>query len=163
MSTLIAGFGNEIRGDDAVGLAVVRALSAVALPDGVRCAEVGIGGIALLHELSASSPDRLVIVDAVRRGGAPGTVYTLRPVLDDGDDVHSSFADAHFTEPYRALLLARALGRLPSEIHVVGIEPAETEVLRTDLSPAVARAVPVAADRALALCGPTRRTRSTFR
>ncbi len=152
MTTLIAGFGNDLRADDGVGLAVVRQLSARDLPADVRCVEIGIGGIALLHELSAPGVDRLVIVDAVRRGGSPGTVYVLTPVLDKADeDLHGAFADAHFTEPYRALVLARALGRLPDEIHVVGIEPKETEELSIHLTPAVGRAVAVAADRALAL------------
>ena len=51
MSTVIAGFGNELRADDGVGLAVIRHIERGGVPEGVRCAEVGIGGIAMLHEL----------------------------------------------------------------------------------------------------------------
>lgn len=150
MTALIAGFGAELRGDDAVGLAVVRRIAERALPEGVRAVEIGIGGIALIHEL-ADPCDRLVIVDAVRRGRAPGTVYVLAPVLEDDPDTAMALADAHFTEPYRAIVLARQLGRLPRDVHVVGVEVERTEDLELGLSPAVARAVAVAAERALAL------------
>lgn len=149
MTAVIAGFGNELRADDGVGLAVIRHIEGDGAPAGVRCAEVGIGGIAMLHELLAGC-ERLVIVDAVRRGGAPGTVYVLTPRLS-ADAGHDALVDAHFTEPYAALTLARALGVLPGEIHVVGIEVAETEDLALELTPAVARAVPIAAARAVEL------------
>ena len=155
MTAVIVGFGNDLRGDDGVGQAVVRHLETHDLPPGVRCADVGIGGIALLHEL-AEGCERLVIVDAVRRGGAPGTVYVLAPVLPDLDvltprERHDEVVDAHMAEPYRALVLAKALGRLPPEVHVVGVEVVETEQLTMELSPAVGRAVPIAAERALEL------------
>lgn len=132
-----------------MGLAVIRHIERGGPPPGIRCAEVGIGGIAMLHELLAGC-ERLVIVDAVRRGGAPGTVYVLTPKLG-ADAGHDALVDAHFTEPYAALTLARALGVLPGEIHVVGIEVAETEDLSLELTPAVSRAVPIAAGRAIAL------------
>lgn len=149
MTAVIAGFGNELRADDGVGLAVVRHLELRGVPAGVRCAEVGSGGIAMLHELLAGC-ERLVIVDAVRRGGSPGTVYVLTPRLA-ADAGHDALVDAHFAEPYAALTLARALGVLPRDIHVVGIEVADTDELSLELTPAVTRAVPVAAERALSL------------
>ncbi len=157
MNSLIVGFGSELRGDDGVGLAVIRRLNGGPLPEGARCAEIGIGGIALVHELLAGC-DRLVIVDAVRRGGPPGTVYVLTPVVPDlaqlsPEQRHDFLVDAHFAEPYRALVLGRALGVLPLEIHVVGVEVTETDELSLELTAAVTRAVPVAAERALALAG----------
>jgi len=153
--SLIVGFGNPLRGDDGVGLAALRALESGPLPDGVRCADVGIGGVALVHELQAGW-DRLVIVDAVQRGGAAGTIYVLSPHLPDlgtmtPQERSDLLVDAHMAEPYRALVLAGALGVLPREIHVVGVEAPETEELSLELSAAVARAVPLAARRALAL------------
>lgn len=158
MTAVIAGFGNELRADDGVGLAVVRHIARAGTPGGVRCAEIGIGGIAMLHELLAGC-DRLVIVDAVQRGGAPGTVYVLSPRL--GDAGHDALVDAHFAEPYAALTLARALGVLPAEIHVVGIEIADADDLSLELTPAVARAVAIAAERALDLATATEGVRVT--
>jgi len=54
---LIVGFGNLLRGDDGVGLAALRELEGASLPDGVHCADVGIGGMALVHELQAGGTD----------------------------------------------------------------------------------------------------------
>lgn len=149
------GFGNPLRGDDGVGLAALRELEGSALPEGVRCADVGIGGMALVHELQ-SGWDRLVILDAVQRGGLPGTIYVLTPTFPDlaglgADAKRDLLVDAHMAEPYNAMLLAGALGVLPAEIHVVGVEAPETEELTMELSAAVQRAVPLAARRALEL------------
>lgn len=149
------GFGNPLRGDDGVGLAALRELEGSALPEGVRCADVGIGGMALVHELQ-SGWDRLVILDAVQRGGLPGTIYVLTPTFPDlaglsVDAKRELLVDAHMAEPYNAMLLAGALGVLPAEIHVVGVEAPETEELTMELSAAVQRAVPLAARRALEL------------
>jgi len=155
MRSLIVGFGNPLRGDDGVGLAALKELEGSALPNGVRCADVGIGGMALVHELQAGC-DRLVIIDAVQRGGAPGTIYVLTPTFPDIERLTDAakrelLVDAHMAEPYSAMMLADALGVLPREIHVVAIEAAQTEELTLELSAAVKRAVPLAARRALEL------------
>jgi len=159
MRSLIVGFGNPLRGDDGVGLAALRELEASPLPDGVHCADVGIGGMALVHELQAGW-DRLVIIDAVQRGGMAGTIYVLSPKLPDlaglgVDAKRELLVDAHMAEPYSAMVLADALGVLPREIHVVGVEAPNTEELTLELSAAVQRAVPQAARRALELATAT--------
>ena len=155
MRSLIVGFGNPLRGDDGVGLAVLHELERASLPEGVRCADVGIGGMALVHELH-SGWDRLVIIDAVQRGGEAGTIYVLRPTFPNLGALtpgakRELLVDAHMAEPYSAMRLADALGVLPAEIHVVGVEAPETEELTLELSAAVKRAVPLAAKRALEL------------
>ena len=91
--------------------------------------------------------DRLIIIDAVTRGTDPGTVCVLKV-----DEVPSlSRIDMHLTVPARALAVARAMGTLPRETFIVGCEPAETEELTLDLTPAVRAAVDTAADRVRAL------------
>ena len=77
MRTLVAGFGNVLRGDDGFGVEVVRRLADDAvLLAGIELLEVGTGGIRLVQAL-ADGYDQLVIVDAVARGVAPGTLCTL--------------------------------------------------------------------------------------
>jgi hydrogenase maturation protease len=135
--TLIAGFGNVLRGDDGFGVAVVRRLAERgALGGSVALLDVGTGGIRLAQELM-SPFDRLIIVDASTRGGSPGTVYTL--VIEDVQPTRE--IDMHTAVPSRALEVARALGPLPAEIFFVGCEPASVDDLTTDLSPVVAPAV----------------------
>lgn len=134
--TLIAGFGNVLRGDDGFGVAVIRRLQDERLQNGADVLEVGIGGVALAQALLASY-DTLVIVDAMKRGGKPGTVYVL-----EVDSVESPRAvDMHMTVPSRALGLAKALGALPPRIYMVGCEPGETDDLELSLSPPVRAAV----------------------
>ncbi|MBA2457632.1 MAG: hydrogenase maturation protease [Gemmatimonadales bacterium] len=138
--TLIAGFGNVLRGDDGFGVEVIRRLEeAEPSRNGVRLLEVGTGGLGLAQELLAGY-DRLIVVDAMTRGGPPGTVYVL-----EVEDVEPAVSiDLHLAIPARALAVARALGVLPPRIHLVACEPAEVDELAIGLTAVVERAVPVA-------------------
>jgi len=140
--TLVAGFGNVLRGDDGFGVAVLRRLERETLPPGVMLAEIGTGGIRLAQEL-LSPFDHLIVIDAMSRGGAPGTVYALRV-----DDVApATEVDLHAAVPAKALAIARALGALPPIVHMVGCEPLCVDDLLADLSAPVRGAVEPAAQR----------------
>jgi hydrogenase maturation protease len=119
MRVVVAGFGNELRGDDGFGIAVLRRLEAKAPHDGVTCVEVGTAGLRLTQELLTPC-DRLIVVDAMSRGGSPGTVYVLKVE----DVAEPTAVDLHLAVPSRALSLAKALGALPPETFLVGCEPA---------------------------------------
>ena len=137
MRTLIAGFGNVLRGDDGFGVEVLRRLGERGVAsDSVELLDVGTGGIRLAQEL-ITRYDRLIIIDATTRGGAPGTVYSLiiEGVLPTRE------IDMHTTVPSRALEVAQAFGPLPGEIYLVACEPASVDEITTELSPAVAAAV----------------------
>ncbi|MEP7345133.1 MAG: hydrogenase maturation protease [Gemmatimonadaceae bacterium] len=135
--TLIAGFGNVLRGDDGFGVEVLRRLGERGVAcESVELLDVGTGGIRLAQELM-SPFDRLIIIDATTRGGVPGTVYTL--AIEEVRRTHE--IDMHTTVPSRALEVAQALGPLPAEIFLVGCEPASVDELTTELSPSVAAAV----------------------
>lgn len=139
MRTLIAGFGNVLRGDDGFGVEVVRRLGEDGVPPGVDLMEVGTAGIRLAQEL-LTPYDRLVIVDAMSRGGVPGMVYvTAVESVESAAEV-----DLHLAVPARALSVAQALGALPREVFIVGCEPAEVDELTTALTPPVQAAVDTA-------------------
>ncbi|MDQ3697518.1 MAG: hydrogenase maturation protease [Gemmatimonadota bacterium] len=135
--TLIAGFGNVLRGDDGFGVEVLRRLGERGIAsDAVELLEVGTGGIRLAQELLTPF-DRLIIIDATTRGGVPGSVYMLAI-----DDVRATLEiDLHTAVPSRALEVAKALGALPKEVYLIGCEPASTDELTMELSPVVAAAV----------------------
>lgn len=157
---LVIGMGNVLTGDDGFGVRVIEALELDAsLPAGIRLLEVGIGGIHMVQELMTGY-DALIVVDAVDRGGAPGTIYTLEPqvaeIADLTDAERSEFlADTHYAVPRKALMLARALGVLPEQVYIVGCQPVSTE-LGIGLSPIVSRAVGAAAARVRSLLGEIR-------
>lgn len=144
--TLVAGFGNELRGDDAFGVLVIRHLADRPLPSDVNLLEVGTGGLRLAQEL-LTPYDHLIVVDAVTRGRAPGTVYTLE--ITDVDT--SGGVDMHAAVPDRALAIAKAIKALPPRVHLVGCEAGEVDELLAPPSPAVQHAIGEAAGRVLAL------------
>ena len=135
--TLIAGFGNVLRGDDGFGVAVLHRLAERGLAnESVELLDVGTGGIRLAQELMTPY-DKLIIIDAATRGGAPGSVYTL--VVDGVRKTQE--IDMHTTVPSRALEVALALGPLPPQIFLVGCEPDVVDEWSLELSPAVSGAV----------------------
>ncbi len=124
-SILVAGIGNVFLGDDGFGVEVARRLAQRELPAGVKVADFGIRGMDLAYELQEDY-DAAVLVDAVPRGQAPGTLYVIEPELGGSPD---SILDAHSMDPVRVLALARALGTLPPRVLVVGCEPATAVAL----------------------------------
>ena len=149
---LVVGVGNLLRRDDGFGIEVAQRLETLDdLPPGVSVTETGIAGVGLVQDLM-DGYDALVIVDAVSRGGAPGTLYLLEPGVPDirgwTDEERRAFlADLHQVEPSKALGLAAALGVLPPIVRVVGCEPAECDEAEIGLTPAVARAADLAVER----------------
>ncbi|MDQ6606524.1 MAG: hydrogenase maturation protease [Actinomycetota bacterium] len=131
---LVAGVGNVLRGDDGFGPAVTELLGH--LPEQVDVVETGIGGIALLQELMAGC-DGLVLIDAVDRGAAPGTLFLLVPEV--GEAVH--VPDVHLANPDRVLTMAKTMGFLPERVVIVGCQPTDMDELGAGLSPAVQRAL----------------------
>ena len=144
--TLVAGFGNPLRGDDGFGVRVIARLEREQLGADVALIDVGTGGIHLAHE-RLSQYDRAVVVDAMVRGQPPGTVYVLE-VLDVEPE---SRIDMHLAVPARALGVAKALGVLPASVIMVGCEPQVVDELTLELSAPVAAAVEEAARRILRL------------
>jgi hydrogenase maturation protease len=106
--------------------------------------------------------DGLIVVDAVDRGAAPGTVFVLQPEVPepttlDVDEWRERFSNLHLAEPSRVFLLARALGVLPDQVYVVGCRPLACEDFSQRLSPPVQAAVPIAARRVLDLLTQSRK------
>jgi len=142
---VVAGVGNVLRGDDGFGPAVAARLGG--LPDGVDVVETGIGGIALLQEILGGCSG-LVVVDAIDRGGLPGTLFVVEPEVDA---TGAHLPDVHLADPSRVLAMAKGLGVLPERVLIVGCQPAGMDELGEGLSPAVERAVDVACGRVAAI------------
>jgi hydrogenase maturation protease len=148
---LVAGIGNIFFGDDAFGIAVARRLAERAMPAsaGVTIADFGIRGLDLAYALQ-DGYDAAILVDAMPRGGSPGSLYVVDPDLDASASLAGAAdavsPDAHGMDPVQVLRLARSLGPMPKRILVVGCEPAslscsEPSDTLGSLTPAVAGAV----------------------
>lgn len=140
MTTMVAGIGNIFLGDDAFGVELARRLTAETLPEGVRVTDYGIRGMHLAYDLLEMAPDTTILLDAVSRGGEPGTVYVLEIGSGDVPGIEPSAVDAHGMEPDAVLALLENLGGSAGRTLLVGCEPANTEE-GIGLSPTVAAAV----------------------
>lgn len=139
-SIRVIGLGSEGRGDDAAGLLVARLLRSEAPPDvEVVESDGDAGGLLMLLEHA----DRVILVDAARSGGEPGTVEIVAPLAA----VASPARSTHGLGLAEAIGLAEALGVLPAEVRVYAVHGD-----RFDPGPACPRVlagVRAAADRIL--------------
>ena len=83
--TLVACLGNIFLSDDGFGVEVARRLAREELPDGTTVTDYGIRGMHLAYDL-AQGWDATILVDAVQRGGEPGTVYVIEPERQSSPD-----------------------------------------------------------------------------
>jgi hydrogenase maturation protease len=128
--------GNPWRSDDAAGLRAAWALRGT-LPDGVEVLEEEGESTALLDAFDGA--DELWLLDAVSSGAEPGTVHRLEAGSEElPAEIFST--STHHLGLAEAVELARALGRLPGQVVVFGIE-GENFAPGNTLSPAVEAAV----------------------
>ena len=73
---LVAGIGNVFLGDDGFGVAVAQRMLERGAPAGVRVLDAGIRGFDLACAL-LEGWDAAILIDAVQRGGPPGTLIPI--------------------------------------------------------------------------------------
>ncbi len=137
MNILVLGVGNILLSDEGVGVRVVEALmERFVMPEGVEVVDGGTSGMDMLDTIGGR--DHLILVDAVRSAGGPGSIVRL-----SGEQVPAFFRtkisphQLGISDVLAALLL---LEREPKGITLIGIEPLD---LRTslELSPTIAAKV----------------------
>lgn len=140
---LIAGIGNIFLGDDAFGSEVARRMMGQPLADGVRVVDFGIRGLDLAYAL-LDDRDATILVDAMPRGGPPGTLYVIEPDPTGYGDPSPGdpLIEAHGMDPLRVLRMVATMGGEPRNVVVVGCEPA---TLGTEDDPAMGLSPPVQA------------------
>lgn len=131
---LVIGVGNRDRGDDAVGPVVCDLLDASGVA-GVRTRVLE--GAVVDLPMHWQADDRVVVVDAVAPSGDAGRVVAV----DAGSHrlVSPGTVSTHTVDVGAAIEIARALGRMPAALTIVGIEGAVFE-FGTGLSAPVAAA-----------------------
>jgi hydrogenase maturation protease len=135
---LVLGVGNILLKDEGVGVRVIERLQAgYTVSPNVELLDGGTLGIRLLEYITAA--DHLIVVDAVRNGQPPGTLYRL-PAEDLPRCV--SFKNSlHQTGLLETLAYAEMLEKRPSTV-VVGIEPADITPWGTELTPTLQERLP---------------------
>jgi hydrogenase maturation protease len=121
---LVAGVGNIFLGDDGFGVEVAQALGKRQLPESVSVKDFGIRGFDLAYAL-LDPWDAVIIVDALPRGEAAGTLYVVEPDLGalPGEASADTAINPHGMDPVRVLNLAASQGTISAQVLVVGCEP----------------------------------------
>ncbi len=132
MRTAIVGVGNGLMRDEGVGVHVARALADAELPEGTRVIDAGTDAD-VAFDLDGF--DRVIVVDAVLGGAAPGTVYRFDDEVEqDAAGVRTACHDVGLLETLR-----KVAPNMP-EVLILGVEPEEID-WGLDLSPVVRRSV----------------------
>ncbi len=147
---LVAGVGNAWMRDDAFGGEVARRLEAAGVPSGVTVLDFGTSGLDLAYEVMRGY-DAMLLVDATRQGGTPGTLYVMEPAREDveGSIEDGEMLDPHDMNPQTVLRFVNATGGWPGKVLVIGCEPGDIDEPGLGLSPEVEGAVQRAMDLVL--------------
>jgi hydrogenase maturation protease len=152
LRVLVAGVGNVLCGDDGFGVEVARRLAARPALAGVTVMAFGVRSVDLTFAL-LDGCDAAIVVDATRRGGAPGSLYVLEPAVPEGRglDLALALSPDHGLDATKVLAYVRAVGGKLASLRVVGCEPLnamrpEDDGLAIGLSAPVAAAVEPACD-----------------
>ncbi|MHC1724435.1 MAG: hydrogenase maturation protease [Syntrophobacteraceae bacterium] len=136
---LVLGIGNLLLGDEGVGVHAAQALLKADMPDGVRVLDIGTAILDALLDLEVA--DFVLVVDAVKADGVPGTVYRI----PFGDMIRpENIASMHGFDLSRVLALTQR--QTTPEVLVIGVEPATME-WSLELSPEVQSALSVVLDQ----------------
>jgi len=137
-TVLIVGVGNELLGDEGFGVHVAQLLQAApALPAHVEVLEAGTALLDVVQEMSRYF--HVFIVDAVRAGREPGTLYRVDLTGAGSQQPSAPFMSLHEWGVMETLLVAEKLGLLPERVTLIGAEPENVEPGMT-LSPRLAQA-----------------------
>ena len=153
MKTIVIGLGNPILGDDGVGWKVAREVSdqlSVISDQSVVVDCASLGGLSLMERMVGF--ERAILIDAMETAESPVGSVSVIPLeaLTNPSAGHS--ASAHDTSLITALQTARTMGLdVPESVEVVAIEAGNVYDFSEELSPPVARAVPMAVQAVLDL------------
>ena len=117
------GVGNLLLSDEGVGVHVAQRMMEMDLPPHVHVVEGGTDGFGLINVIMEA--DRLILVDAVRGGGKPGSIYRF----DIGDCPANAdiFKTAHQISIQEVINLSGLIGSTPKTT-IIGVEPKSLEI-----------------------------------
>ena len=146
MKILVLGLGNELYGDDGVGIHVVRRIRQEAESSRVRIdescdidfVECSLTGLALLDIIVGY--DTVVIVDTIKNPEPePGKIRLL-----DGKELrHIPGPSPHYVSIPQMIEIGKTIGlKVPSQIKIIAVEAKNLYNLGEGLTPEMERAIP---------------------
>jgi hydrogenase maturation protease len=126
----ILGVGNLLFSDEGVGVRVAELLQdRYDFGENVQVVDGGTLGLNLLSVISEA--DFLIVIDAVRNGGDPGTLYRLA-----GDEIPRRILaknSLHQVDLLEALACCQALDKVPETV-ILGVEPEDITTMGVELT-----------------------------
>ncbi|BCR06574.1 HybD peptidase [Desulfuromonas versatilis] len=119
---LVMAVGNILRRDDGFADAVLKALEALELPERVELFDAGTSAIDLMDVFH--DRQRLIVLDAVRGGQAPGTLYRFSPEQVEAGALPMN--SLHQVGLLETLKLGELVDCKPQSTLVIGCQPADT-------------------------------------
>ncbi len=142
--SVVLGVGNILNCDEGLGVHALRLLEErTGESAGVELIDGGVLGLSLLPLVEECG--RLLVLDAIDRGEAPGTIIEL-----DRDQI-PLFAGVEMSQHQitlqEVLGLAAMRGNLPPVLRLVGMQPEDLSI-GIEMSSAIEAALPAVVDRA---------------
>jgi len=134
---LVLGVGNRMRGDDAIGSVVAERLVREGTVPALDCGEMPDNYVGRIWELS---PEEIVFVDACSFAGEPGEIR----VFDESalERIANAPLSTHQVPLPTIIGLIRMKPDIARRVRLVGIQPAQIEYFREEMSEPVRAAVP---------------------
>jgi len=132
----VVGVGNLLLKDEGIGVHIAHALQQIDIPYNVKIID---GGTSPDLPDCLENVDKLIIIDAVKTGGQPGTIYRFHPY--DMDIESEGIISLHELGLAQSLRMMRLMGNEPKETVTIGIEPKEID-WGTELSAELQQKIP---------------------
>jgi hydrogenase maturation protease len=132
--------------DDGAGVRAVELLQKRGLPDAVKLVDVG---TTIYHTFGLLlESDKIIVLDAVKLDGTPGTVYQFNS--DEFRVKTPRKASSHEIGILDALSMLSLSGEKTPEVVIIGVQPKDYSTWGDELSPEVLAALPAMADKTVA-------------
>jgi hydrogenase maturation protease len=119
----IISLGNELRGDDSIGPAVINKLQSMDLPGSVKLIDAGSDAFTVLEHLIAKDP--ILLIDCAQMGKQPGEFLKSKIENSNINSFEKSISlhGFSFGEVFK---MAEHFGQIP-DCTIIGVEPKSIE------------------------------------
>jgi hydrogenase maturation protease len=143
---LIVGIGNLLCRDEGAGVQVIQAIKKMKLPRHIELLDIGTSTMELISYLEGVK--KLIVIDAMKAGGTPGTIYRCMP--EDLLAEEEGPISLHEIGLLESLNMAKKMG-MKIDVVIIGVEPKMIE-WGMELSEEVRNKIPAMIEAILKEC-----------